>query len=296
MAAIALTVAAAACSSTPTSGASGSAGTSGAGAAGASGGGTSGTSGTSACPGPGYHVTEAPVQLDSVGALIVDTAHTPLANVPVQVCGLDVCFNGTSAANGRADVAPGMGLLRPAYKYGDGLTYAKLAVLLPATPSSQDLGSLVALALPSYAAGTAFPANGSFSAGPVTLTLQDGSQVEHDLLTYSADQLVLRAVEIPLADAAAAAPGSYGFARAYALAPVATTFCPSAALSLPNADGWAAGSAAEIFIQGLEVDESYAQYGSWNKVADAAVSADGSRIETTSGGIPILSSVAVRPK
>ncbi|HEY2410351.1 MAG TPA: hypothetical protein VGI10_30305 [Polyangiaceae bacterium] len=297
---VSTTLASAACASTPTSDAgaagSGGAGTTAGGNPTTAGGNAGGAGGTNTCPGPGYHVDAGAIALVSVGALLTDSAHAPLAGVPVQVCGLDVCFYGTSIASGRADVSLNMSLERPAYKYGDGFEYAKLAVLLPATPPSQDLGSIVALRLPSYAEGSAFPASGSVTQGKVTLTLQAGTSVVHDVLTYSADQLVLRAVEIPLGDSTQAVDPSLGFARAYAVAPVATTFCPSAALSLPNADGWAVGSEAEIWIQGLEVDEEYAPYAAWTKVADAQVSADGSTIQTTSGGIPILSAIGVRKK
>jgi hypothetical protein len=295
LAALSGALVAAACSSTPVNGGASAAGGSG-GTAGSSGAGNAGSSGTSACPGPGYHVDESPILIDGVGAQIVDSAQAPLAGVPVQVCGLDVCFNGISAANGSAEVDPAMNLARPAYKYGDGLDYARLAVLLPASPPKQSLGNLQAMALPSYASGTPFPASGSFSAGPVTLTLAPGTDTEHDLLTYSADQLVLRVVEIPLAVSTQAVPASFGFARAYALAPLGTTFCPAAALSLPNTEGWAPGTAAEIFIQGLEVDEAFAQYATWTQVADATVSSDGASIDSQSGGIPILSAIGVRKK
>jgi hypothetical protein len=64
---------------------------------------------------------------------------------------------------------------------------------------------------------------------------------------------------------------------------------------------WAPGTEVEVFIQGLKtgsVDHGpdWAPYGGWAPVATAVVSADGSTIDTTDGGIPILSSVALRRK
>ena len=51
-----------------------------------------------------------------------------------------------------------------------------------------------------------------------------------------------------------------------------------------------------MFVQGLVVDEKWAPYGNWRSVAEARVSSDGKSIDTTSGGIPILSSIALRRK
>ena len=56
------------------------------------------------------------------------------------------------------------------------------------------------------------------------------------------------------------------------------------------------GTEVEVFVQGLETDELWAAYGTWTKVADASVSSDGLSIDTTSGGIPVLSSIALRRK
>jgi len=80
------------------------------------------------------------------------------------------------------------------------------------------------------------------------------------------------------------------------LAPLGTTFCPPAGLSLKNTPEWSAGTEVEVFVQGLNVNEKWAPYGTWVKVAEARVSSDGSSIDTTSGGIPILSSIALSRK
>ena len=91
-------------------------------------------------------------------------------------------------------------------------------------------------------------------------------------------------------------PPSFGFELAYGLAPLGTTFCPAAKLSLKNTLDWPPGTDVEVFVQGLDVSEKWAPYGSWLEVAEARVSSDGKSIDTTSGGIPILSSIALRRK
>ena len=108
--------------------------------------------------------------------------------------------------------------------------------------------------------------------------------------------LVLRSVSIPVADSTQALDPSFHFELGYALSPLGTTFCPPAQISLKNSLDWDPGTEVEIFIQGLDVAENWAPYGTWLKVADGSVSADGSSIDSTSGGITILSAVAVRRK
>lgn len=270
-----------------------SASTAGSGNAGSGG---SASGGAPSCTAPGYHTDAAPTQIDEVDAQVRDPSGNAVPNLLVQVCGLDVCVNGTTNSAGKTTVAPGVKLERPAFKYGDGFGYAKLAAAL-GSDATQDLGAIVALPLPSDIEGAAFTTSGAVSNGDVTLILAHKTDIQHDLLTYSdeADR-VFRSVQIPLAQSTRAADPSLGFELAYALAPVSTVLCPPANLSVKNALAWDPGTAVEVFVQGLEVDEKWAPYAGWVKVAEASVSADGAAIETTSGGIPILSSVALRRK
>jgi len=254
------------------------------------------TGGVKVCEGPGYPSHSPAIEIDAVDAQLSDPSGAPVPDLAVQVCGLDICVNGSTDAQGKTRVAPGAALLSPAFKYGDGFEFAKLAAKLPDQPT-QDLGALVALPLPSYAEGAPFPKSGDVSNGDVTLSLAPGSKIAHDLLVYTEDaELVFRSVSIPIAQSARALDPSFGFELGYALAPVGTTFCPPAALRLENSLGWAPRTAVEVFVQGLEVDEKFAPYGDWTKVADASVTDDGSEIDSTSGGLPILSSLALRRK
>ncbi len=248
------------------------------------------------CNAPGYSTDSAPVTINEVDALLRDPTGVAVSNLPVQVCGTDQCFNGSSGKDGKTVVQPHSKLTQAAFKYGDGFDFAELAAPL-STQATQDLGNIVALPLPDVANGAAFPKSGTVTNGDVTLSLAKGTQTVHDTLTYedTAD-LVFRTVQIPIADSSAALDPSFKFELGYAVAPLGTTFCPAAQLSLKNSLNWDPGTEVEVFIQGLIAEQDWAPYGTWVKVADGSVNADGSSIDTTSGGIPILSSVAVRRK
>ncbi|MEI9939325.1 MAG: hypothetical protein WDO69_19055 [Pseudomonadota bacterium] len=248
------------------------------------------------CEPPGYHVDTDAVTIDQVRATLSVPSGDPASDLPVQVCGINLCLNYNANQSGVLNVTPHQSLVLPALKYGDGFDYAELAVPL-GSDAKQDLGELVALPLPALSEGAKFPKSGDLSSGDLTLHLDANGSFEHDLLTYSDDsQLVFRSVVVPIADSAQALPPSLGFELAYGVAPLGTTFCPAAKLSLKNTLEWAPGTEVEIFVQGLDVSEKWAPYGTWLSVAEGRVSSDGSSIDTTSGGIPILSSIALRRK
>jgi hypothetical protein len=248
------------------------------------------------CSAPGYHVDSNAVTVDRIDATLKDPNGVAVANLPVQVCGINQCFTGSTNAAGKTSVTPHSALERAVFKYGDGFDFGELGVLLGSAPS-QDLGELVALPLPAYADGAVFPKSGKVKNGDVTLFVDSGSTVVHDVLTYSDDaELVFRSTPVPIAQSAQALDPSLGFELAYALAPLGSTFCPPARVSLDNALGWEPATEVELFVQGLDVNEEWAPYGGWLKVGEGSVSSDGSSIDTTSGGVPILSSIAVRRK
>jgi len=247
------------------------------------------------CEAPGYHSDGEPVRIDRVKVSVRLPSGEAVADLQVQVCGLDACVPYTTDPSGVLNAAPQTSMLRPALKYGDGFDFAELAAPL-GSETRQDLGELVALPLPTLAEGAEFPKSGSLTNGDLTLQLAANGSFEHDILTYREDEWVFRSVAIPVADSAQALPESFGFERAYGVAPLGTTFCPPAKLSLKNTDNWPPGTEVEVFVQGLDVSEEWAPYGTWLLVAEARVSSDGRSIDTTSGGIPILSSIALRRK
>ena len=246
------------------------------------------------CDAPGYHGTRDPTNIERVDATLLDPSGAPVAHSLLQVCGIDQCFALQTNDAGRVTITPPAPLIRPAFKYGNGDDYAELAAALGPT-AHQDLGEITAWPLPSYADGAAFPKRGTLRNGEVTLFIE--GEVTFDHLTYPDDaQLVFRTVPIPLEQSQLAVDPSLGFELMYGLAPLGSTFCPAVRASLNNTLAWAPGTEVEVFIQGLEAAENWAPYGEWLKVAIARVAPDGASIDTTSGGIPILSSIALRRK
>jgi hypothetical protein len=101
---------------------------------------------------------------------------------------------------------------------------------------------------------------------------------------------------VPIDRAPELVDDSFGFDLVFAATPTDTTFCPAAQLSVDNDDGFAPGTAFEVFLHGVDIEEEWAPYGGWAKVSDAEVSADGARIETTTPGLPMLGVVGLRRK
>lgn len=265
---------------TPSSGGAASAGT--AGATSSSG----GSGGGNVCdPGPGYGEAQAGILIGSVTANVVDQNGEPVANLLVQVCGTDVCINGETGATGSAAVAPNVEIKKPAFKYGTGLDFARLAFLL-GEEEVQELGTVTAIRLPSFAEGAPIAAGTESISNGVVLGLEPGTTVRHDVLVYtSAEERTFRAEPVPLP--AAELEPSLELASLFALAPVETEFCPPARLALPNEHGWEAGRAIEFFALGVDIEEEWAPYAGWTKIGTGFVSEDGRRLELD-GGLPIL--------
>jgi hypothetical protein len=248
------------------------------------------------CDAPRYQSEGEPVTLEQVKASVRLPSGEVAADLPVQVCGLDVCLLYDTNASGVLNVAPREPIVLPALKYGDGFDFVELAAPLGSEPK-RDLGELVAVPLPPLAEGAKFPKSGAVKSGDLTLQLAANGSFEHDILTYSDEaQRVFRSVAIPVAESTQALPESFGFELAYGVAPLGTTFCPPAKLSLKNTQDWAPGTEVELFVQGLDASEKWTPYATWLLVGEARVSSDGESIDTTSGGIPILSSIALRRK
>ena len=127
-------------------GGSGGAGTGGSATGGAAG--STGTGGGKCLAGPGYPSSDAPHQVNAVTATILDLNGQPAAQTLAQVCGIDICINGSTnnqgeicqPVSGQPQIC-GTGIQvngpekRPALKYGDGIDYAKFAYLLPTNTS-----------------------------------------------------------------------------------------------------------------------------------------------------------------
>jgi len=292
-----LSLATAACSSDPaapdaSSGGSASAGTTGAGAGASGGSAGKPSSSNQSCPeGDNPKSDVAPVQIGVVTGHIVDENGEPTTAGLVQICGTDICRNANVSESGKfADAVDGP-INAPACKFGDGFTWAKLA--LPLAEGDTDLGTLVTVRLPDYADGVPLVAGQTVTSGGVSLTLAEDARVQANKIDYETDaERVLRAAPLP---AAALAQLDPEFVAGFALSPLETRICPNPALSLENDAALEAGTELELYLLGLDATEEFVPYGRWQKVADGQVSDDGAALEFPDG-VPLLTAVAVKVK
>jgi hypothetical protein len=237
-------------------------------------------------------------QFDTLHASVVDQDGVPVRAESAQVCGFDVCLMSEVAESGEVDFEGGLTMLAPAFKLGFGLAFAKFAFRL--SGATTDLGTTVAVRLPPFEGAALLEpsATSTFTAtsSGITLTLEAGTVLRFDALTYRSSERGFRAVILP-ADRRPHAVGSdLDGAVVVALSPIETTFCPSARLSVPNVDGWPAGTELEFLLHGASITQTFAPYGGWQSISTGAVTADGARLETAEGqGLPALSAVAIRP-
>lgn len=255
---------------------------------------TSGDVAVGSCEAPRPDSPAVSAAIGAVQATLVDPDGAPLTAVPVSVCGTDLCLTGVTDAGGHASIAMNKTLVRPAFTAGDGRTVPEL--LWPLTAASADVGTLVAARLPS--AGATLAPGGTAASGGVTLELAADAEVIVDSLSYPLpEDQALRAVALPVVQSSALVASTSGIGIIYGMGPTGTLVCPPAALSVPNSAGWAAGSEVEVLLLGADVGEDWAPYGAWSKVADAVVSADGTTVATTAGGgLPIIGTIALRPR
>ena len=284
-------------------GTGGTGGTGGAGGTGGTGGETTTTTGGGGtggapmvCEGPGYEGGEMEVAVGTVSATIVDQDGQPASMIGVQVCGTDICLFGTAGDTGSVSVPANQSFKAPAFKYGDGFGYARLAVLLPAGDST--FMDIVTAKLPEVGTGDFFKPGASASSNGVVIDIAANGQAEVDPLLYEDEtQHTFRAAEIPVSDKVPALDPADDIAAVWGVAPIETVFCPPATVHVPNSPGFAAGADVEFLIQGIDARQHWAPYGKWHKVSDGKVSADGKEIVTAEGqGLPVLFTFGVRLK
>jgi len=245
-----------------------------------------------ACPeGDGEKTPRAPEALGTITGQIVDEQGEPTSSGLVQICGKDICINARVGESGRLSEAVSKTLDSPACKWGDGFTWAKLA--LPLAAGDSDLGQLMTARLPDYSDSVPLVPGKRASSGGVTLTLDRSARVDVNALDYESEaEQGFRAVAIPKP---ALTSMQEDFVTGYALSPLETRICPNPALSLDNVDGLDAGTELELFMLGLDVNEAFAPYGKWIKIGEGNVTADGQTLEFPSG-LPLLTAIAVKVK
>jgi hypothetical protein len=244
------------------------------------------------CPaGTNPHSEPRPVTLGVVSGQLVDEQGDPTSAGLVQICGKDICINARVGDDGRLAEDIAQVMEAPACKFGDGLSWGKLAI--PLGDGDTKLGTLTTVRLPDFADSVPFTPGETISSGGVTLTLAANASVEVDTLTYEDEaQRGFRAVPLPQA---ALSQLNQDFVAGFALSPVETRICPSPALSLENGANLAPGAALELYVLGVNVSEPIADYGAWKLVGDGQVSEDGTTLEFPEG-LPLLTAIGIREK
>ena len=278
-----------------------------AGTGGSGGGGTGsgGTAGAARCPdgptgsdvcadGPGYGEEAAAIEVGSVRATIVDADGVPVPDLLVFICGTLVCsMPETTDSDGNVTIGFSEPMVKPAFKYGDGLEVGRFAMLLDEGTNQVDLGTIGTPRLP--APGECLSAGTTVESGGVRLELPADAALELLPLDYpEPDDRTFRAAELPLSLAPPGLDGGEDFDAIFALAPTGAIVCPPATIELPNTPGYEPGTLVDIFVNGTDIEEQWAPYGGWTSIATGRVDETGDRIETIDGGLPIISNVGVK--
>jgi hypothetical protein len=269
----------------------------------------SGPADASCSPGGPYGGGETSMAGATVTATIVDETGAPVSGQPAFICGLDLCASpGMSQATGAVSLHTGLTMKKPAFKIGDAVTYAELAIPLTMSTTDFTAGGTAVINTAKLAGKPGAPLTPGTNAvsGDVMLSIPAGAAVSIDTLVYDTpDKQQLRAVSIPMANEGPvlASAGVSGFGLLYGLAPAETLVCPPVKVSValphatmtPNDLGWAPGSAVEFWVMTTDTGQTYAPYAGWAKMSDGVVSADGRSVTTVDGqGFNFLETFAIR--
>jgi hypothetical protein len=275
-------------------------------------GGAGGVVVTACGPAGSFGGGETSLAAGSVTAAIVDELGMPVPSQPTFICGIDICSAPKATGpDGRVSIQTPLTEKRPAFKYGDGVTYAEFAVPLAAmTTDFTTGGQLLATGKLSGKPGAALSPGATAASGDVTLTLAAGANVGVNSLVYDTpDKQLFRAVGIPVANlqpvlaTLTAAAGGGGFTLVYGVSPAETIVCPPLKVTValpkktmtPNDFGWAPGSAVQFWVTAIDTGQGYAPYAGWRKMSDGVVSSDGASVSTLPGqGFSLLTPFAVR--
>jgi hypothetical protein len=249
--------------------------------------------------GPNYYDETLPKQeVGALGARLLADGVEPAGDVLVFLCGVDVCSQPAfSDESGEVSVAFRTPVTKPAFKYGDGLEYAELALLIDDAESGRELGDLYLPRLPEAGSPIA-PGRRSESNG-VAIELAENTTTDlEDLLPPydTPDGRAFRAVEIPLDQLPVGIDRGQELELVFGLAPLGAALCPAARLELPNSAGWAPGTEVEFLLEGFGVTDLqfWAPYGEWAVFASGEVDASGEKLVTSGDGLPLISNVGVR--
>jgi hypothetical protein len=230
------------------------------------------------------------VPLTNVQASARDETGTGIPNTPFQLCGTDLCLPGTTSAIGLVTFMNSQPALdRPFFKPGDSLTYGKIGYAYTEQSPSPLIGHFPSMT----DSGQEMVPGMTISAAGASLVVPEGYTIDTLIYDEPAKQ-TFRAGTLPT-NLVADATGDPAFVMLYALGPFETLLCPPAQLTLDNYANLPADSEVELWGQELGIEELFAGFGEWVHLDDGVVSSDGSTI-TTVNGIPVLFTIAIKPK
>jgi hypothetical protein len=243
----------------------------------------------------------------SVTAKIVDETGSPVPSQPAWICGINICSApGMTDGSGHVMITAALTEEAAAFKVGDEITYAALAIPLTTATTDFTEGGTAVLNTAKLAdsSGATLTPGTSVTSGAVTVSLAADATVAIDELTYGTPaEQEFHAVSIPLANDGPwlASSGHDDFALLYGISPAETPICPAAQISVtlphatltPNDFGWTPGTQVEFWITTIDTGQTYAPYGGWAKASDGTVSSDGTKVVTTQG-LLALENFAIR--
>src|SRR5262249_37392062 len=161
------------------------------------------------------------------------------------ICGIDLCSPPAKTdAMGKASIMTSLMEKKPAFKFGDALTYAEFGIPIEMSPI--DFGSIATAKLPA-AGATLTPGADAVSGGGTVTAARGGSVMVNALISGPPDQQKFRAQDIPVASAKPILdPTMMQFDMLYGIAPAGTLVCPAAKITVPNTPAWPAGTAVEF--------------------------------------------------
>lgn len=267
-------------------------------------GGTGAAGAGPSCPAPEPAPLGQVMRVETLHASLIDQDGKPAENVQCTSCGTNLCGGpAMSDAQGEVTVTgPGAEQHDPRFNVGyNGLGYAKMAALIPMTPS-YDFGLVRVVRLPSFSEGAPLlPGQAATSQG-VTITppadavidfdeILFPDEAQHRFIAALVDIRTVDPAELPFVDPA------LGLEVLIGTGALETHICPAAALRFENVAGWPAGTEVDILMNGTKTFQNYAPYGQWAVVASAVVDAGGANVTTKPGmGIESLGTFGARPK
>jgi hypothetical protein len=235
--------------------------------------------------------------VSTLDAKLVDPSGAPVMDVPVYVCGTNLCTNPVkSAGDGTVHIAPCRTFVAPAFKMFADPAWGSYAARLDGAGPGFALGNVTLVPLPQMGVALDPTGGAPASSNGVTLSLSAGTTLKFDFEHQDPASQLFRAVQMTAGSLPAGL--DQGVDVAWSLVPLNTTVKPAASLDVPNPKNWAAGAAVDFLLNGSDASTAKppAPWGTWGALGTGAVSADGQSIHLSaaSGGLPEIGMVGVK--